>query len=333
MSVGTTTIFDRNLPWSPDVPELQRDACCCHEVQFYSHDEYLLESVVAFIGPSLKSGGSAIVVGTKAHRDGVAQRLEAGGVGLAEAVEQGRYIARDAAECLAAFMIDGMPDRDRFIEVIGGTVMRAAAASRLESGKSAIFGEMVALLWQEGKGEAAIRLEQLWNGLSQTHSFDLLCGYPLSKFNREEHRESFARICAEHGAVIPAETFSAADEKDRLRTVALLQQAELALKTESLERHLAKVRTDEIQSENFALLEQVKSRERAEDELQRFTRRLLTARDEEQRHIAIELHENMAQLLAALSLYFGVLQEESSSLSPRISNVIDSSRAAAHTLL
>src|SRR5882762_835861 len=119
MSVGTTTILDHNLPWSPDVPQLRRDACCGHEVQFYSRDEYLLESVVAFIGPSLKSGGSAIVVGTKAHRDGVVQRLEAGGVGLAEAVEQGRYIARDAAECLAAFMIDGMPDRDRFIEVIG----------------------------------------------------------------------------------------------------------------------------------------------------------------------------------------------------------------------
>jgi signal transduction histidine kinase len=193
---------------------------------------------------------------------------------------------------------------------------------------------MVALLWQEGRGDAAIRLEQLWNELSQHQSFDLLCGYPLSEFNREEHRESFGKICVEHSAVIPAESFSAvADEKDRLRTIALLQQAELALETESLERQLAKARTDEIQSQNVALLEQVKSRERAEDELQRFTRRLLTARDEEQRHIALELHENMAQLLAALSLYFGVLQEESGSLSPRVCSVVDSSRAAAHTLL
>lgn len=337
MSVGNTATFDRDQPWSPDFSELRRDACCRHEVQFYARDEYLLDRVIAFIAPALKSGCSAIVVATKAHRDGIARRLEATGVGLSDAVEQGRYVARDAAELLSTFMIDGLPDRDRFMEAVGGTVMRAEAASRLDSAKPSIFGEMVALLWEAGKGDAAIRLEQLWNELSHSQSFNLLCGYPLEGFNREEHRESFARICAEHTVVIPAKNVSCLpndeNETDRLRVIALLQQSELALKTVSQERHQAQVRTDEIQSQNLELLEQVRSRERSEDELRRLTRRLLSSRDEEQRRIARELHENMAQLVVALSLYFGVLHEESDSLSPRVSSAVDRSRAAVQSLL
>ena len=310
------------------------DGPCRHEVQFYFDDRFLISSLAVFMGTALESGNSAIVVATKAHRDALAQQLDRTGVGLATAVEQGRYIALDAAETLAQFMVGGSPDQALFREVIGNVITQASAATAREDSKVAVYGEMVTILWQSGEGEAAMQLEDLWNDLSEIHSFYLRCGYPLSSFDREAHTEAFGKICRQHQAVIPAESYTAlVDEDDRLRTVALLQQTEQALKTEATERRRAQARAEEARSQNEQLTAEVRKRETSEDELRRFTRRLLMARDEEQRNIASELHENTAQLLAALSLYFGVLNEEKDSLSPRLASVVASSRSVAQSLL
>jgi len=96
---------------------------------------------------------------------------------------------------------------------------------------------MVALLWAEGKPEAAIRLEELWDDLAQTHSFDLRCAYPIGSFYRTGDAEHLAKICAVHTSVIPAESFtSLIDEEARSRAITLLQQKAQALETEIEER-------------------------------------------------------------------------------------------------
>jgi hypothetical protein len=41
-----------------------------------------------------------------------------------------------------------------------------------------VFGEMVALLWEDGNHEAALQLEDLWNDLLNDQAFDLHCAYP-----------------------------------------------------------------------------------------------------------------------------------------------------------
>jgi signal transduction histidine kinase len=193
---------------------------------------------------------------------------------------------------------------------------------------------MVTLLWERGAAASALRLEQLWNRLSEVHSFQLRCAYSLGSFDREVHTELFSRICGEHQAVIPAESYTdLPDENQRLRTVARLQQIEQALKTESVQCRIARVQNRQIENENLQLVGEIRKREAAEEELRRFTRRLLAARDEEQRRIAAELHENTAQLLAALSLYFGVLHEQKACLNPKVASVIARSRSVSDNLL
>ena len=81
-------------------------------------------------------------------------------------------------------MLDGWPDPARFAEVVGGLIERVRAASGSEARGVAAFGEMVALLWMEGKADAAIRIEELWNDLARTHAFSLRCAYPMSSFYR-----------------------------------------------------------------------------------------------------------------------------------------------------
>ena len=87
------------------VPSARSESHCRHEVQFYFDERFLIASLAAFVGTALETGSSAVVVATKAHRDSLAQELENAGVGVAAAVEQGRYLAFDAQQTLDSFTI------------------------------------------------------------------------------------------------------------------------------------------------------------------------------------------------------------------------------------
>lgn len=212
-----------------------------HSVQFYETDDFLIGEVSRFIGTALGSGDAGIVIATQTHREAIAQQLASFGLDLCVAITQGRYVALDAAETLAAFMIGDEPDPERFARVIGEVIDRARRAVGRSDARVAAFGEMVALLWTEGKRESAIRLEQLWNALSETHAFSLRCGYPINGFSNRDDRGPFLQICAEHSHVMPAESYAAlVDDEERRRAVAQLQQ-----KAHAYERGAALRQTEE----------------------------------------------------------------------------------------
>ncbi len=209
-----------------------------HSVQFYDDDSFLLDSLSKLIGRSLMAGDTAIVVATGAHREGLAERLQARGLDLEMIARQGRYWTLDAAETLSTFRVDDALDEALFNAFTGQflTAVRSAAAEA-KSQRIVIFGEMVRLLWSEGKLEAALKLEQLWNDLSRTYPFDLHCAYPMKDFHREGQSQAFLNICAEHSHVIPTEKYtSLGTEDDQLRHVSLLQQRALAAETEAAGR-------------------------------------------------------------------------------------------------
>jgi hypothetical protein len=61
------------------------------------------------------------------------------------------------------------------------------------------------MLWAQGKTNAAVRLERLWDDVAKQHGLDILCAYPASNFPGGEDERVFNTICAEHSAVLPAE--------------------------------------------------------------------------------------------------------------------------------
>jgi hypothetical protein len=63
------------------------------------------------------------------------------------------------------------------------------------------YGEMVDVLWKQGRAEAAIRLEVLWNNLAETHTFSLLCGYSIGNFYKQT--DKLEEVCALHTHVHP----------------------------------------------------------------------------------------------------------------------------------
>jgi signal transduction histidine kinase len=274
-----------------------------HVVQFYGEDGFLLDELSRFIGTALGAGNGAVVIATKEHRDALARRLKAWGLDTTKAAEQGRYIPLDAAETLTKFMLDGSPDPTLFVELVGGIIARVRAASGGEQGQVVAFGEMVSLLWNAGKPDAAIHLEQLWNELAKTHSFSLRCAYPISSFYREEHGDLLLKICAEHSGVIPGESYTALVSNDeRLRSVAHLQQKAKALETEIAERRQVEERLRRSQAELESLVEQRTAA------LRQLSSRLLSLQDSERRRIARELHDSLGQYLVALKLDIDILR-------------------------
>lgn len=172
-----------------------------HEVGFYSDDRRFLEDLTQFVGAALRTGNAAIVVSTESHRESLLPRLQGYGLDVGAAIEQGRYIALDAADALSTFMINGMPDPPRFMKVLGDLVATAAKAGKGEQSRVAIFGEMCHLLWAQRNAEAAIQVEKLGNLLVKTYDVDILCGYLLSSVQGGMDSRVFERICAEHSAV------------------------------------------------------------------------------------------------------------------------------------
>lgn len=205
-----------------------------HFVQFYETDEFLLDSLSAFIGAGLSIDDVCIVVATPTHRTQLEQRLQATGLEIALIQKQGKYIALDASEMLSKFMVDGVPEPRRFAEVMGGLITRAAKEQR----RIRIFGEMVALLWAVGNHAGAVRLEALWNELPAiTPPFSLFCAYAMPEFAGEGYEGLFATICRQHSHVLPDESYTALDSpEERLRAITFLQQKASSLQAEIAER-------------------------------------------------------------------------------------------------
>jgi DNA-binding NarL/FixJ family response regulator len=172
-----------------------------HNVGFYSDDARLLHDLTQFIASALKAGNAAIVLATESHRESLLPGLQAHGLDIGTAIEQGRYIPLDAADTLSVVMRNGMPDPVRFLNLLGDLIVTASKAATGKQARVAIFGECVHLLWAQGNAEAAIQLEKLGNQLAKMYDVDILCGYSLGSVEGGMEDHIFQQICAEHSAV------------------------------------------------------------------------------------------------------------------------------------
>ena len=177
----------------PSKPDPSRN----HDVAFYSDDAAFVVGFADFIAAALHAGKSVVLVSTGTHRTSLSERLLEQGVDIFTAHRQGRYFSLDVIDILPTFMVNDLPDPVRFFRVVGGLIADAARASRGQTSRVAICGETASILWSQGKADAAIQVEQLCNRLAKQHGLDILCGFPMSGFLREEDQQIFQNICSE----------------------------------------------------------------------------------------------------------------------------------------
>ncbi|PYX33687.1 MAG: hypothetical protein DMG80_05170 [Acidobacteria bacterium] len=172
-----------------------------HEVGFYSDDASLLDGFTQFIETALRARNAVIVIATELHRASLISRLQARGIDIGTAIEEGRYIALDAARTLSTIMVDNMPDPARLLKVAGDLIRSADQAAKGEHPHVVVCGEGAPLLWTQGNVEAAVRLEQLWDEIARSHDLPVFCGYQRAGFQSEMGSDVFDQLCAAHSAV------------------------------------------------------------------------------------------------------------------------------------
>ncbi len=212
-----------------------------HTAHFHSSDDLLVREVGLRLGAALTAGGAALVIAAPARRAAFEEQLLSKGLDLAKLASQGRWLALEPGATLAEFMVEGWPDAKKFALVVGRIFdSLSAAVENVPSSEHSpvVYGEMVSVLWEEGKTGAAMRLEQLWNELATQRRFHLSCGWPLRFFSRDTDGVVIERICAEHSHVVPGHGYeSMSDEQRRQRSVVWQLQSQALEEQMLVESH------------------------------------------------------------------------------------------------
>jgi signal transduction histidine kinase len=310
------------LPAYAPAGNLQAFCHAGHAVRFYADDFTFLGELAGFVHNALNSDGAFVMAATQQHCRMIRNFFHDNGWEL----NSERFLLLDAEDTLSRFMIDGEPDWQRFQPLIAGTLAEARKASPTQS--VGVFGEMVAVLWEAGKKQAAIHLEELWNQLAKVETFSLLCAYPAKLFQDAGDSEAFAEVCGAHSAVIPDESYtSLTSENERLRAIASLQQ-----RVRALDAQLGKHKEVET---NLQSLVRARSQEieQTRAQLDDLSRDLMTLRDEERRRMGQQLHESTGQLVAVLAMYVDLLESGKQDVNPATAQLISRSNELVQRIL
>ncbi len=195
-----------------------------HAVSFYDHDGEAITALVRYVVSGLVYGERVIVVATERHQAALDRALrDVHSIDDSRERAGGNYVTLDAAQTLARFMVDGVPDPARFRASVGALLAQACAPGVTVR----VFGEMVALLWDEDNVAGAIALEELWNSLADEHAFHLLCAYPTGPL-REAGLDDIARVCETHSSVRPPANYSLSVPRSPAPTIPI-EQSEVFL--------------------------------------------------------------------------------------------------------
>ena len=184
-----------------------------HAVQFYENDSSLFTTVAGFLSQGLVEEHPAIIIATAEHTAAILEHLSGRLIDVAKARELGELVVLDAHQTLALFMVGDRPDPAKF-ELSVGRVIGDLLKGRSNRTLIRAYGEMVDVLWKEGREEAAIHLELLWNGLAGRCGFALLCGYAMGNFFKQTER--LEEVCRHHTHVIPSDGRAEPPERDLL---------------------------------------------------------------------------------------------------------------------
>jgi hypothetical protein len=177
-----------------------------HDVQFYAVEHSLYTSVSRFLAEGVRAGQPLVVIATSAHQKAFQDSLRSLGVEPDDLMEGRDVIWLDARDTLAAFMEGNRPNSELFEATVGSVLQRLMRERRYVIVRA--YGEMVDLLWRDGKMQAALELEQMWNDLAAKYSFSLLCAYAVDSLLKSECK-GVDSICGVHSRVLPSEGIAA----------------------------------------------------------------------------------------------------------------------------
>lgn len=166
-----------------------------HVLQIYEDDETLINTLAAFVKTGIQSGEAVVIVATDEHLKALNQQLTKKGLHVFELILTEQYSPINANRLLSKFMFNDLPDETLFTQLI--TILLSKVRGR-KNRTVRVFGEMVAILNNEGKFQAAIELEKMWNRLREDDRFCLFCAYP----KKDLPDAGLHTVCSQHSIMI-----------------------------------------------------------------------------------------------------------------------------------
>jgi DNA-binding NarL/FixJ family response regulator len=148
-----------------------------HEALYYSSDAPLLEQWASIAENALRTNATFLLLATDSHEDTLQSMLQDRGVNIGRAARAGQYVSLRADETLSKFMVGDRVDETRFWSSVTSVMLSAVRGSTAAPPHVIACGECAPTLCAQGKAEAAIRLEQLWDEVTRTYRLDTFCGY------------------------------------------------------------------------------------------------------------------------------------------------------------
>jgi DNA-binding NarL/FixJ family response regulator len=180
----------------------QRPPSHRHDLQFYSTDAFLVESVMELFETALDAGDSIIAVASAAHRAALESLAGARGVAFDALTATGRCTLLDAQATLDAIMVDGRPDGGRFVTAFEPIVDAALAASTGSPPHVTMFGEIAPILCARGAFDDMLRLERVADEFVAARPLSLLCAYHASP----QTDAGRVHVCAGHSTIVASES-------------------------------------------------------------------------------------------------------------------------------
>jgi hypothetical protein len=187
-----------------------------HAVRFYDNEAALCRIVATFLREGLAIGQPALVIATPEHSQGIIAELRARELNVTALQASDDLVVLDAVDTVKTFMVDGLPNAALFTESATTALDRAKRGRANRTVRA--YGEMVDVLWKQGRDVAAIQLEMLWNRLARATDFSLLCGYAMGSFYKDA---SVQDICRQHTHLVAADGTARRSNADSLLLGAL----------------------------------------------------------------------------------------------------------------
>jgi DcmR-like sensory protein len=181
-----------------------------HAVRFYDSEAALCRIAANFLRDGLAVGQRALVIATPRHSLGIVAELRARELDVNALKAAGTLAVHDVEETLARFVVDGVPNAERFKETATAAIDKVRGPTRATV---RVYSETVDLLWKQGRDTVAIQVEMLWNKLARSNDFSLLCGCALGNFVEDT---SVQNVCRQHTHLVSSDGTALVSNADSL---------------------------------------------------------------------------------------------------------------------
>ncbi|SFD97074.1 MEDS domain-containing protein [Nitrosomonas sp. Nm166] len=170
-----------------------------HIVQICQNEISQVEILTQYIQEGLLNDEAVIVIAKTALRKAVLSKLDTLGFNMQALKNKDQVKFFDAEFLLSDLLLNGVLEEEAFQKFVALPVQ----AAKLKYGKVRAFGEMVDVLWQNGRHDSAVQLEGLWSDLCKKEELNLLCTYLLTSLDPNSYDQSLEHICKCHTHLVP----------------------------------------------------------------------------------------------------------------------------------